>query len=71
METVLIIFWGQITTMQGSLLAIFFQNGTVKNKTGAWPSDFISIMSLVTTADVQANNFSNDRNIGGRYLMVT
>ena len=24
-------------------------------------------MSLVTTADVQANNFSNDRNIGGRY----
>ena len=25
-------------------------------------------MSLVTTADVQANNFSNDRNIGGRYV---
>ena len=25
-------------------------------------------MSLVTTADVQANNFSNDRNINGRYV---
>ena len=28
----------------------------------------MSIMSLVTSADVQANNFSNDRNIGGRYV---
>ena len=45
---------------------MFYVNGSATSKTGAWPSA-ISIMSLVTTADVQANNFSNDRNIGGRY----
>ncbi len=46
---------------------MFYLNGTATSKTAAWPSG-ISIMSLVTTADVQANNFSNDRNIGGRYV---
>ena len=49
---------------------MFYVNGSATSKTGAWPSA-ISIMSLVTTADVQANNFSNDRNIGGRYANVT
>ena len=44
---------------------MFYVNGTATSKTAAWPSG-ISIMSLVTTADVQANNFSNDRNINGR-----
>ena len=46
---------------------MFYLNGTATSKTAAWPSG-ISIMSLVTTADVQANNFSNDRNINGRYV---
>ena len=45
---------------------MFYLNGTLTNKSSAWPSGY-QIISLVTTMDVQANNFSNDRNIGGRY----
>ena len=45
--------------------ARFFQNGTAKNKYSAWGTDF-SILSLVTTGNVVANNFSNDRNYNGR-----
>ncbi len=41
-------------------------NGSAYNIYGAWPTDF-AIYSLVTAGNVQANNFSNDRNIGGRY----
>ena len=48
-----------------SATAKFFQNGTVKNKYSAWGTDF-SILSLVTAGNVKANNFCNDRNIGGR-----
>jgi hypothetical protein len=48
-----------------SATAKFFQNGTVKNKYSAWGADF-SILSLVTAGNVRANNFCNDRNIGGR-----
>ena len=45
---------------------MFYVNGSATSKTSPWPSS-ISIMSLVTNANVQANNFSNDRNINGRY----
>ena len=45
---------------------MFYLNGTLTNKSSAWPSGY-QLISLVTTMDVQANNFSNDRNIGGRY----
>ncbi|MBT7649966.1 MAG: hypothetical protein HN553_03210, partial [Opitutae bacterium] len=47
----------------GSSFAI---NGTPYDIYGSWPTD-MSIASLVTSQNVQANNFSNDRNIGGRY----
>ena len=47
----------------GSSFAI---NGAPYDIYGSWPTD-ISIASLVTSQNVRANNFSNDRNIGGRY----
>ena len=47
----------------GSSFAI---NGSAHNIDGAWPQS-LSIISLRTSANVQASNFSNDRNIGGRF----
>ena len=47
----------------GSSFAI---NGSAYNIDGAWPQS-LSIISLRTSANVQASNFSNDRNIGGRF----
>ena len=43
----------------------FFKNGSTYDLYGTWPTTH-AILSLVTSGPVQANNFSNDRNIGGR-----
>ena len=45
---------------------MFYLNGALTSQSSAWPSGF-QIISFVTTANVQANNFSNDRNINERY----
>ena len=47
----------------------FFKNGSTYDLYGTWPTTH-AILSLVTSGPVQANNFSNDRNIGGRMQMV-
>ena len=45
--------------------ASFAVNGKPYGIYDPWPSDF-SVISLRTSSNVRANNFSNDRNIGGR-----
>ena len=44
----------------------FFINGSASNILSAWPSE-MAIISLRTTGNVEASNFSNDRNVLGRY----
>jgi hypothetical protein len=46
----------------GSVLKV---NGSNYSLYGAWPREF-AVISLRTSGNVRANNFSNDRNIGGR-----
>ena len=44
----------------------FWKNGTTYGVYDNWPTS-LSILALRTTGNARANNFSNDRNIGGRY----
>ena len=44
----------------------FFLNGSASSIGSAWPSE-MAIISLRTTGNVEASNFSNDRNVGGGY----
>ena len=51
------------TNVKNGLLKV---NGSVVNGTSTGMPSSLSVVSLRTLGNVQANNFSNDRNIGGR-----